>query len=112
MPKVELGDTMRAAGIGEVIESKAEGFTAGMKVWGFTGMADYSVGIPNVTIMGVAGPRVEPLPIQAELSVASLVVGLAAWHGMVKVLDPKPDEVMVVSGAAGAVGSIAGQLAK
>ena len=56
-------------------------------------------------------------PIAAEnvtqhLSVLSIIIGLTAWHGLNKVLNPASGEVVVVSGGAGAVGSLVGQLAK
>jgi NADPH-dependent curcumin reductase CurA len=56
-------------------------------------------------------------PIAAEnvtqhLSVLSIIIGLTAWHGVNKVLNPSSGEIVVVSGGAGAVGSLVGQLAK
>lgn len=52
------------------------------------------------------------LPLTADLSLCSVIVGLTAWHGVEKVLMPKEGDTIVVSGAAGAVGSIVGQLCK
>jgi len=52
------------------------------------------------------------LPLTADLSLCSIIVGLTAWYGVNHVLDVKPGDVVVVSGAAGAVGCLVGQLAK
>ena len=52
------------------------------------------------------------LPLTADLSVCSVVIGLTAWHGVNKIIQPSADDTVVVSGAAGAVGSIVGQLCK
>mmetsp|Transcript_32053 Transcript_32053/g.75178 ORF Transcript_32053/g.75178 Transcript_32053/m.75178 type:complete len:339 (+) Transcript_32053:107-1123(+) len=110
MEPVAINDIMRDATIGEVVESKHADYPVGTKVYGFGGLADYFVGTPGATVLYRAGET--GLPLQADLSVASLVVGLAAWYGTRKVLNPGPEDVFVVSGGAGAVGSLAGQLAK
>ena len=52
------------------------------------------------------------LPLTANLSVASFIIGLTAWHGINKIIAVGPGDIVVVSGGAGAVGSLAGQLAK
>jgi NADPH-dependent curcumin reductase CurA len=52
------------------------------------------------------------LPLSAHLSVLSILVGVTAWHGTRKVLKVKEDDVVLVSGASGAVGSLVGQLSK
>jgi len=54
----------------------------------------------------------EGLPLTADLSLCSIIIGLTAWLGVNKIMDIKPDDVVVVSGAAGAVGSIVAQLSK
>lgn len=110
MDPVALNDVMRAATVGVVEASNNSDWPVGSHVLGFGGLADYYEGIPGVNVMYPAG--IEGLPLTADLSVCSLIVGLAAWYGATKVLDVKADDVVVVSGAAGAVGSIVGQLAK
>jgi NADPH-dependent curcumin reductase CurA len=52
------------------------------------------------------------LRMSADLSICSIIIGLTAWHGVNKILTPGPEDIIVVSGAAGAVGSIVGQLSK
>lgn len=101
---------MRAATVGVVEVSNNAAFPVGTHVFGFGGLADYYVGIVGVTVFYKAGEM--SLPLTADLSVCSLIVGLAAWHGVNKVLAPDSNSVIAVSGAAGAVGSIVGQLCK
>lgn len=112
MPKVELGEVMRAGTVGVVEASKNSAFPVGTHVYGFGGCCDYYVGIVGVNVMyPVEGPG-GALGLTGDLSVISLIVGLAAWYGAKKVLQPAAGDIVVVSGAAGAVGSIVGQLAK
>jgi NADPH-dependent curcumin reductase CurA len=110
MPKVELGEVMRAGTIGVVEASNDPSFEVGSHVFGFGGCADYYVGTNGQNVLYPVGGG--PLPLTADLSVTSLIVGLTAWYGVRKLLQPSVGDVVVVSGAAGAVGSIVGQLAK
>jgi NADPH-dependent curcumin reductase CurA len=101
-----IGDVMRASGIGEVVESQAAGFAVGDLVEGMMTWSEYLVADAS----GLT--RVEPaLPPTAMLSVLG-VTGLTAWHGLFEVGRPRLGDAVVVSGAAGATGSIVGQLAK
>lgn len=111
MPKVEIGECMRACSIAEVIESKDPKFAKGTKVVCFGGMCDYFVGLPGQNVMYPCGTY-DKLPITADLSVCSIIIGLTAWHGVTKILAPTKGDILVVSGGAGAVGSLVGQLAK
>lgn len=112
MPKVELGEVMRAATIGEVVSHNTDypDYPVGTKLVCFGGMCDYFVGIPGANIMYKAGTL--SLPLTADLSVCSIIIGLTAWHGVKRILAPSSGDIVVVSGAAGAVGSLVGQLAK
>lgn len=110
MPPVALGEVMRAATIGIVEKSNASAFPVGACVLGFGGVAEYYVGIPGANVFYQAGT--DGLPATCDLSVCSIIIGLTAWHGITKILTPAAGEVVVVSGAAGAVGSLAAQLAK
>lgn len=101
---------MRAATVGVIEVSNNPAFPVGTHMFGFGGCAEYYVGIAGVTMFYKAGDL--GLPLTADLSICSLIVGLAAWHGVNKVLAPTKDSVIAVSGAAGAVGSIVGQLCK
>lgn len=109
MPCVEVGDVMRAVTVGVVVETRcADEYPVGSYVAGMGGVAEYYAGTPGVTVTGRL-----PDGSTSNLSVCSVVIGLTAWHGVNKVLEPiTSDDVVVVSGAAGAVGSLAAQLCK
>ena len=111
MPCVELGDVMRAATIGIVEASNNAAWPVGMHVLGFGGVCDFYVGIPGVNVFYPAG-ECAGLSLTADLSLCSIIVGLTAWYGVKHVLNVQAGDVVVVSGSAGAVGSLVGQLAK
>ena len=106
IPPVELGDVMRSSGVGEIVESNHPDFAVGDRVMGMMGWREYfltdGVGLNKVTA---------PLPDEAILSVFALP-GLTATQGLYSIGKPQKGETLVVSGAAGSVGSIVGQLAK
>jgi len=113
MDPVELGDVMRAATVGVVTESQNADYPVGMKVMGFGGLCDYHVGIPGVNVYYPAACNEDPsVSPTVDLSYASIIIGLTAWHGVNKILEPTLEDIVVVSGAAGAVGSLVGQLSK
>ncbi|OZG75241.1 NADP-dependent oxidoreductase [Hahella sp. CCB-MM4] len=103
---VELGDIMRSSGVGEVVESKNDQFPVGAKVAGMFGWTEYLVS--NGTGVSLMPPE---LPAEAILSVLALP-GVTAYHGLMEIAKPKAGETLLVSGAAGSVGSIVGQIAK
>jgi NADPH-dependent curcumin reductase CurA len=109
LPPVGIGEVMRAAGLGVVVASKNPNFTVGQTVQGLLGWQDYAVisGAAFVTPVDVA----EGISPSAYLGALG-ATGLTAWIGVRDIGKPKPGETVVVSAAAGAVGSIAGQLAK
>ena len=107
LPAVEIGAVVRAAGVAQVVESHREGFATGDLVMGMPGWQDYWLladdGMANVIPPGLA--------INDLLSIYGST-GVTAWFGIEDVCELKTGETFVVSGAAGGVGSIAGQLAK
>lgn len=106
MPPVELGTVMRSFGIGEVVESNHSGFNVGDRVTGMMGWQEYFLS------NGEGLDKVDsPMPDVDLLSVFFLP-GLTATQGFFNVGKPKSGETLVVTGAAGSVGSIVGQLAK
>ncbi|MFI9534423.1 NADP-dependent oxidoreductase [Nocardia fusca] len=111
IPPVELGAVMRGAGVGQVVASKREDLPVGAHVVGLTGWQDYCVADAASEDMPFT---VLPDPLPASLPAFVGVLGhtgISAYLG-VEFGDPQPGETFFVSGAAGAVGSIAGQLAK
>jgi NADPH-dependent curcumin reductase len=104
---VQIGDVMRALGIGEIIASKNEKFRPGEFVSAAVGVQEYLVsdGWDFVKV----DPSIFPLP--AYLGTLGMS-GLTAYFGLLDTGMPKEGETVVVSGAAGAVGSVAGQIAK
>lgn len=109
LPPVGLGEVMRGLTLGVVEQSKSERFKAGDIVTPLSGgWADYAVvheqGLRHVH-------RAPGMPLTANLSVLGMT-GLTAYFGVTDVLKAKAGETLVISAAAGAVGSIAGQVAK
>lgn len=106
IPPVAIGDVMRSSGIGEIVESNHPDFNVGERVMGIMGWTEYFVS---------TGPGLnkvqEGLDPTMVLSVFALP-GITAMQGLYGVAKPKSGETIVVSGAAGSVGSIVGQLAK
>ena len=88
MDCVKIGEVMRAVTVGVVEESKNADFPVGCHVLGFGGCCDYYVGIPSVNVMYKAG-ECGGLPLTADLSICSIIIGLTAWHGVNKVSSNK-----------------------
>ncbi len=105
---VELGAVMVGATVGEVIKSSNPAFHQGDKVVGTFGWQQY--GVTNGRGLTRIDPA-SPLPLSVYLGVVGMP-GVTAWAGLENIGQPKAGETVVVSAAAGAVGSAAGQLAK
>jgi NADPH-dependent curcumin reductase CurA len=108
VPGLHVGDAMRAGGLGEVVQSRSPDYREGDLVTGMMQWSDYCIAGRGPATMTTV-PRQEP--ITAYLSVLG-VTGLTAYFGLLEVGQPKEGETVVVSGAAGATGSVAGQIAK
>ncbi len=108
LPPIGLGDTVRGAGVGEVIRSQSDRYSVGDVVIGLTGWQDYVVADEGSGSMQVIPPGVEPT---LALSVLG-VTGMTAYFGMIDVGKATEGDTVVVSGAAGATGSVAGQVAR
>ncbi|MEM9490557.1 MAG: NADP-dependent oxidoreductase, partial [Myxococcota bacterium] len=108
LPPVAIGDVMRGGAIGVVEESRHDGFKAGDKVSGMLGWQRYAVSDGN----GVSKlPEGMPVPLEAFMAVLNHI-GATAYFGLLDIGQPKAGETVVVSTAAGAVGSLVGQIAK
>ncbi|MEM1432437.1 MAG: NADP-dependent oxidoreductase [Pseudomonadota bacterium] len=106
---VQLGDTVMALGVGKVIESNSPDHSVGS--WVFGPMMAQTVATGPGAMYRTIQPSNE-LPPSAFLGVLGLTTGLTAWVGMQHLARPQAGETVVVSGAAGAVGTVASQLAK
>lgn len=104
---VEIGQVMVGATVGEVVESKNAEFKPGDTVTGTLGWQQY--GVANGDRLRKVDPKL--VPISAYLGIVGMP-GVTAWVGLLDVGQPKAGETVVVSAAAGAVGSVVGQLAK
>ena len=104
---VQIGDVMRAGTVGKVVESKLDGFVAGDYVCGHNGVQSYAVSDGNGLYK--VDPNLAPLPYY--LGVLGMP-GMTGYFGLLKTGQPKAGETVVVSGAAGAVGGLVGQIAK
>ena len=107
VPPVELGEVMRAAGIGRVIDSHHPDYDVGEYLYGVFGVQRYAVSDGS----GVTRIDTALAPAPVHLGVLGLS-GLTAYFGLLDVGRPKPGQTVVVSGAAGSVGSIVGQIAR
>lgn len=104
---VKLGDVMRAGAIGKVVKSKNPKFTVGQTVTGWLGVQQYA--ISNGDSLYVVDDS--QIPMTKFLGVLGMP-GMTAYFGILEVGKIKEGDVVVVSGAAGAVGSVVGQIAK
>jgi NADPH-dependent curcumin reductase CurA len=106
-PPVELGGVMVGGVVGQVVESRHSRFGAGEIVEGYFGWQQYALSD------GAGVRKVDPslAPISTALGVLGMP-GLTAYFGLLEIGKPQPGQTVVVSGAAGAVGSLVGQIAK
>jgi NADPH-dependent curcumin reductase CurA len=107
--QLELDAPIACLVVGEVVESRCQAFQTGQYVCGMSAVADYAIMEPGaftrkVNIQG-------NIPMTAYLNALG-ATGLTAYNGLIHVGKPKKGETVLVSGAAGAVGSIVGQIAK
>ena len=105
---LQLGDVMRARGVAQIVESRSDKLPEGALAWGTYGMQDYAVVREDTPQFRLLGKDEDP---QLALGVLGNT-GLTAYFGMLDVGRPNEGDTVVISGAAGATGSVAGQLAK
>jgi NADPH-dependent curcumin reductase len=107
LPPVGIGEVMRAGALGQVIASKDPEYSEGDHVVGILGAQEYAV------VDGAGLTKVDPslAPLPTYLGALGMT-GLTAYFGLLEIGEAKEGDTVVVSGAAGAVGSVAGQIAK
>ncbi|MCB2059849.1 MAG: NADP-dependent oxidoreductase [Novosphingobium sp.] len=109
VPPIELGDPVRATTVGVIHASDNPDFPPGQWVLGMNALEDYSQAVPGgfamlIDVSGVASP--------SRFLSAMGAVGLTAYFGLLEVAKAQQGETLLVSGAAGAVGSAVGQIGK
>ena len=107
VPGVGIGDVMRALGLGRVTESKHPGFAVGDCVYGPFGVQEYA--ISNGQGAAKVDPNLVPLPVYLG---ALGMPGMTAYFALLETGELKAGDTVLMSGAAGAVGTVAGQIAK
>jgi NADPH-dependent curcumin reductase CurA len=109
LPPVAIGEPMRASGVGQVVQSENAELPVGTLVQGLPGWQEYSIGDPA----GLVPPM--PLPEGTPPNLALSVFGstsLTAYFGFLDVGKPESGDTVLVSGAAGATGSVVAQIAR
>jgi NADPH-dependent curcumin reductase len=105
-----LGQVMQGGTVGEVVESRSSRYQVGDQVVGFGGWQEYSV-VDAEQPGALRKVDTTQVPLSHYLGAVGMP-GVTAWYGLVKIIQPKAGEIMVVSAAAGAVGSAFGALAQ
>jgi NADPH-dependent curcumin reductase CurA len=108
LPPIGIGEVVRSGGIGEVVASRTAAYHEGDLVFGMTGWQEYVLADEGASAMTPLPPGVDPA---AALGVFG-VTGMTAYFGLFDIGHPEPGNTVVVSGAAGATGSVVGQLAR
>ena len=106
VPPFELGKPLEGGAVGEVIESRAKEFKPGDAVTSSFGWREYFIASPKE--LHPVSREIQPLSVYLG---ALGMTGMTAWAGL-HLVEVKAGEIIFISGAAGAVGSVAGQLAK
>ena len=110
IPPVGIGEVMRAGGAGRVIASQNPAFAVGDHVTGILGAQEYALfGAEAAKGLTKVDPKLVPLPVYVG---ALGITGLTAYFGLLDVGQAKAGDTVVISGAAGATGMVAGQIAK
>ncbi len=107
VPPVGIGEVMRAGAIGRVIDSRHPGYEVGQSVTGMFGVQRYAVS--DGRAVRLLDTSLAPAPVHLG---ALGMTGLTAYFGLLELGRPQAGQTVVVSGAAGAVGSVVGQIAR
>jgi len=108
LPPIAIDDVVRSGGIAEVVESNSDRYAVGDLVFGMVGWQEYAVCDEGERTMQILPPGLSPTVAMSVLGMTAVT----AYYGMIDVGKVGEGDVVVVSGAAGATGSVAGQVAK
>jgi NADPH-dependent curcumin reductase CurA len=108
LPPIAIGEVIRSAGIAEVTESNSDRYAPGDMLFGMTGWQDWVLAGDGTGVVQKLPPGVTPT---SALNVFG-TTGLTAYFGLIEVGRVKEGDAVVVSGAAGATGSVVGQIAR
>ena len=108
LPPIGIGDVVRSGAVGEVVASRTATLSVGDTVFGMLGWQEYALVDGADGSMTVVPPGIDPTLVLGVLG----VTGMTAYFGLKDIGRPTPGDTVVVSGAAGATGSVAGQLAR
>jgi NADPH-dependent curcumin reductase CurA len=111
MPPVAIGEVMRAVGIGRVVKTRSAQFNEGDLVHGLVGWQDYLVIHDSAASSYVRLPAEPGMPLPRLLGACG-TSGVTAYYGLTDISPVQAGETLVVSAAAGSVGSVAGQIGK
>ncbi|GJQ76543.1 hypothetical protein Trydic_g2245 [Trypoxylus dichotomus] len=114
-PNYKVGDTMIGTQVAKIIQSKSGKFPVGKYVVGGFGWRTYTIRKDSISSTEWNGPYIIDIDEELSLSLALGILGMpgnTAYFGLLEICKPQPGETVVVSGAAGAVGSVVGQIAK
>ena len=107
VPPVEIGEVMRALAVGRVVQSRHPEFAVGDHVSGIFGVQNFAVSD------GAGVDKIDTTVAPASTYLAALgISGLSAYFGLLDIGRPEPGQTVLISGAAGSVGNIVGQIAK
>ena len=109
LPAQALGEVVRGICVGTVVESNMPSLRIGARIYGMFGWQDYAIVRPNDLVAPL--PDDPSLPLSIHLGLFGHI-GMTAYFGLLDVAKPKPGDTVVVSAAAGAVGSLVGQIGK
>jgi NADPH-dependent curcumin reductase CurA len=111
MPPVAIGEVMRAGGIGRIVQSRSSHFHEGDLVHGFVGWQDYLVIHESAAAAYPRLPADPGIPLPRLLGACG-TSGMTAYYALTEIAPVEAGETLVVSAAAGSVGSVAGQIGK
>lgn len=111
LPPVGIGEVMRSGGIGRVVASNNDAFPEGTLVTGLLGWQDYVLVGEGAPALAMALPPEIDVPVESLVGLLG-ITGLTAYFGIEDIGKPQAGETVVISAAAGGVGSVAGQLVK